>query len=109
MSTKYDLQYFIRRFEAIPHRMWGVGKFHPTTFSACARGHCRPERMATCFSYSGVERALLELAGDIAEVNNGAPENYLGVQLPYPQRHPKDRVLAYLRDLQKLEQREVES
>lgn len=106
MSTKYDLQYFIRFFERIPHRMWAVDEYRPSIWSACAYGHCRGLIRGTLLTYETPRsRSLSEItyySHSIKNVNDGETARY-------HQSHPKDRVLAYLRDLQKIEQREVES
>lgn len=87
---KYDVDYFIAKFEAIPEDLWMAGDFTDGV-RCCAFGHCGEKgwtnpltQESTCLS------SLLE--GEVARINDGNDDKY-------PQPTPKQRILAALRDL----------
>jgi hypothetical protein len=102
---QYTVDYFIKKFEAIPEKKWFVGDYHNSDKSkSCALGHC-------CFTVDGlydlmsVERRSLEkLFYDInvlvGDVNDGS-EFAKG---KFPQPTPKQRILAALYDIKKMQQ-----
>lgn len=115
---KYDVDYFIRKFEAILEKKWTVGPF------GCAYAHCgqyqtfnNPE----CDALSN----LFELHKDIMEwdlsrspKSTEVPTYYTYTWLvvdvnddddrtKYRQHSPKQRILAALYDIKKMQQKEV--
>ena len=101
MSTKYDRDYFIRKFEAIPDELWMTESYTDGT-RCCAYGHCgRRSAKHPCDDdpHTPESRALsvlFEAAGitflRVAPINDG-------YCLEYQQHTPKARILAALRDL----------
>lgn len=90
---KYNLEYFIAKFESIPEYKWLCGEFSDEYGECkCALGHCgvRQETDTPEGDY------LLELTDfDIAEVNDGVRGyDTLGST-------PKQRVVNYLKSLRK--------
>lgn len=89
--TKYDVQYFIDKFEAIPEEKWCVGVYvSGNDERMCALGHCGQYAVRTPES-----RGLIDVLGsvtEVAEINDGKHPGYL-------QPTPKQRVLAALRDV----------
>ena len=93
----YDVNYFIKKFEAIPDEKWVIGDFDGPNESHCAAGHCGMNRI---FGKSGIwpreYKALFELFRPI------------GIAIPvindekthrYQQETPKQRILAALYDI----------
>jgi hypothetical protein len=98
---KYDLDYFIAKFEAIPEEKWTVKKFERDG-KCCALGHCgfRENVQESGFvtnSLTGEGQALRSLAPDIILINDGI--NDLANYAPTP----KQRVLKHLRALKHME------
>lgn len=111
--TNYDVDYFIKKFKAIPDSLWTVEKFIDSSGRRCALGHCGLLAQ-TSFAYvnetntltaltSKFEEAaalinIFPLKGDglnmIAWINNGHHPKY-------QQPTPKARVLAALLDVKK--------
>lgn len=93
---KYDAQYFIEKFEAIPDELWCIGhSTHPDNAeSHCALGHCGTRKGIALNMFEDA-RALWNMFltddNDIASINDGTDERY-------QQRTPKERILAALRD-----------
>lgn len=96
MSTpKMDADYFITKFEAIPEDGWGTGAYVNGT-QCCALGWCgerEPGDPSYCKSH---EADALEVILDYRTVNIND-----GAALDYPQRTPRARILAALRDAKK--------
>lgn len=88
----YSVDYFIKKFSAIPDELWCVRGFNGPGGSHCAAGHCgmdgscggwlRPEAI-------GIRELFDDLGTDIAYVNDGGDERY-------KQPTPKARILAAL-------------
>lgn len=98
----YDVNYFIKKFEAIPEKFWVAGTQHGGNGTHCALGHCAtgegiydgqdtPEGLALNQILSILPKAkpYNTLAGPI---NNGWHERY-------QQSTPKQRILAALYDI----------
>jgi hypothetical protein len=89
-KSEYDVDFFIRKFEAIPDEKWCVGNYVRPDGRRCAYGHCGAS--------SGHEiadnkecRALGQiLSGQVEEINNGNYEDRTG---------PRARILAALQDV----------
>lgn len=102
---QYNVDYFINKFEAIPHRLWTIEKYQRGDGTCCALGHCGEDD--TNFATDGTPlpgwtkegRALSRLFGqagwDIAMVNDRADDRF-------PQNNPRDRVLAALHRMKEL-------
>lgn len=99
---EYTVDYFINKFEGIPEKEWcGNGCIHDTrTGQHCAYGHCDNDG-----AKSDMGKALTQVfinAGfpqdsTVANINDGAHEKY-------QQASPKQRILAALYDIKKLQQ-----
>lgn len=93
---KYDVDYFLNKFKAIPHSRWITGEFSDDKCRHCALGHC---------GYTTKERteegaALLRLVepathSSIVTINDYKYKHY---------KTPKGRIMAALRDVKKLQQ-----
>ncbi len=96
---KYDVDYYINKFSAIPSRKWTTGDFNNDKGRKCALGHCQvgmrdnwsPEAnqlnlmFRDAFWYEGVVLNVL------TEINDGTVEGSLSLG-----KHPKTRILAAL-------------
>jgi hypothetical protein len=92
-ETKYDVDYFIKKFEAIPEVNWTTGVFNDGCGRFCALGHCG-ETFGRTSQEAFALRDLLdfELNESITRINDGnCPE--------YDQPTPRARILAALRDI----------
>ncbi len=96
----YDVDYFISKFEAIPHNMWTTGTIGTETGPKCALGHCRdwsqgfPFGIVACNSKEGyaLDQLMMSKLGiNVEDINDGCPS--------YGEFTPKARVLAALRDI----------
>jgi len=84
--TKYNKQYFIDKFKAIPVNNWWVGGYiNPDNpKQKCALGHCNYcERMS-----------LGELIYCVASINDGRLEDYFKLG-----KTPKQRILTALKQV----------
>lgn len=107
METKFTVDYFIKKFEAIPEELWTIGIQQNEFGQRCALGHCMPtdflsqgKMLAPFGEDTGEGRALHNLFDNIltiwvTKVNNGTHPLY---QQPTPQQ----RILAALYDIKKL-------
>lgn len=103
---KYDVDYFLNKFQAIPEVRWTTGKFVRGN-KRCAGGHCgmgkQPKQTE---EYTHLERlfALLSVSSVTAEkmycivphINDGQTNEY-------QQPTPKQRIMAALYDIKKLQ------
>lgn len=93
MKTKYDRDYFIAKFEAIPEELWSV-KSYGTGGKHCAHGHCgqySEESVALAMLWETDEFESIPETISVA-INDGEDRRY-------QQPTPKQRILAALRDL----------
>lgn len=98
----YDVDYFINKFESIPEDEWYEGAYQYNE-KHCALGHCgaasddHPTKEAV---------ALKMLFGNkhyvIQTINDGGHEQY-------NQPTPKQRILAALYDIKKMQSKDIES
>lgn len=108
----YDVDYFIKKFQAIPEKFWN--DYTQTGYSDdrvthCAFGHCQtsgqwpgnedgsitPEGQALCEIFNSV--GMVVGSGKwITSINNGNVNEY-------PQPTPKQRILAALHDIKKMQ------
>lgn len=88
MKPKFDLDYFIHKFEAIPHSQWTTNDYTNAQGQHCALGHCS--------THTGEEAALRQLTEiEVSYVNDGKRGMMkLG-------KRPRTRVLRYLKQLKK--------
>jgi hypothetical protein len=102
-ENKYTVNYFIKKFKAIPNKQWCTGSYETETGNHCALGHCGFRDI----NYFGITRTdrrtdegreLLLILPDVAEINDG-------IHYSYSQATPRGRVLAALKDLKKGKQR----
>jgi hypothetical protein len=114
-NTKYDVDYFIAKFKAIPRKLWFTTHFanEMDHSQRCAFGHCGMSSWRTQGALTSEAHKLANLFGRtpkkkdslwrklfesgfyaLVTINNGANPDY-------PQKHPRDRVLAALRDIKK--------
>jgi len=95
MSEEYTVDYFIKKFEAIPEENWISGRYLSTD-GYCALGHCGERR----WGFTPESLALVDLFFDyelaVASVNDG--NSYM-----FPQPTPKQRVLAACRYIKALQ------
>lgn len=65
MELKYDKDYFIKKFEAIPGDRWIVNDFIDSEGRCCALGHCGVNHVV----YTDEGRALVALLGRGEQIN----------------------------------------
>lgn len=121
MENKFTVDYFLKKFEAIPEELWMVKYFSDGT-RCCAQGHCMTkeltQRIRDGYKSTVSDEAPKQpewqglllifsnggLLGDarqvIAKINNGNDPNY-------QQPTPKQRILAALADIKKLQEKET--
>lgn len=125
---EYTVDYFIKKFEAIPYRKWCIGKLVKNIkvlwwnrIQCCAQGHCFTKGtqiliLNKAFPFnvdSNKEAEFISLMhlfnavkdgvcmGDVVgEINNGRNPRY-------QQPTPKQRILAALYDIKKMQQPET--
>ncbi len=111
----YNVDYFIRKFEVIPEGNWSTGSYGCGSFR-CALGHCIYDDFGTNENkimyghiYGAEYVALLKLFNDgmenpdhcnVAKINDGKHDNY-------SQPTPKQRILAALYDIKKMQEPKV--
>jgi hypothetical protein len=92
--SKFTVDYFITKFEAIPEEKWCSGHHEDDIGRHCAAGHCG-ERDDI---HTDESQALCDLIpyrpfwGGVAQINDGLNDRY-------QQPTPKQRILAALRDI----------
>lgn len=95
----YDVNYFIDKFQKISASLWIVGAFGQQDFH-CALGHCGARCSSDVVPLSeasilvGIMRKHLNSFPSI--INDGLNSNY-------PQHTPKQRILAALQDIKKMQ------
>lgn len=97
---KYDVDYFLKKFDAIPEDDWCAGAFADSNGRHCAYGHCgvyevKEEGCITEISTSEGDQleAMFESSGMHAHLVND------GDTPAYQQPTPKQRILAALHDI----------
>lgn len=121
----YTVDYFIKKFEAIPENLWLSFDQGNWGGPCCALGHCRAssdnvsgdstpegEALQDLFYKNGlrVRNALFEMqyitpGGQfpaVAFINNG-------LVLEYAQRTPKQRILAALYDIKAMQSKDIDT
>lgn len=93
---EYTVDYFIKKFEAIPDNRWCVGELMNKAGQCCAYGHCGMREYDTeapeADALMKVERKLPSEPTCFASINNGEHP-------AYQQETPRLRILAALRDI----------
>ena len=100
---EYTVDYFIKKFEAIPEVNWLAGQYASSDNSVCcALGHCHERTdvrtlnpLLTQESMALRSLFLGWLGFDVSDVNDGYEEQY-------NQHTPKSRTLAGLYDIKRL-------
>jgi hypothetical protein len=94
--TKYTVDYFIKKFSAIPKKNWTTGKLQDPMNPdvRCAIGHCGMPSNAGRTEEAKALYRLIDPTSSTARINDGRDS-------AYPQKHPRSRVLAALRDIKK--------
>ncbi len=100
MTTSYTVDFFIEKFEGIPENRWIVGDYINDR-GCCAYGHC---------GMSGAFMVLNDQARQLYEIFKGNVNNYPnyindGHDKRYPQSTPKQRILAALYDIKKMQEK----
>lgn len=119
MDTIYNVDYFIKKFEAIPEEKWCTGSWKNGE-SCCANGHCgvmqsisptnESESLKNIFSVMKVTEVGTNMK--IEETKHGIGYSYVAVKIndgltkEYQQLTPKQRILAALYDIKKMQQPE---
>jgi len=93
----YDVNYFIKKFEAIPEDKWGVGDYERNG-KCCAYGHCGMHK-SNSQEGDALEMLFRKTDINVIGVNDGEDGRY-------KENHPKQRILAALYDIKKLQQKE---
>ena len=94
---KYDIDYFIAKFSAIPEEKWCTGKFMNDTGQCCALGFCLPGYKGTAELDEENNTEFLSIQTifgkikykDITDINDRR-------SVGFKQPTPKQRVLAAL-------------
>lgn len=93
----YTVDYFIRKFEAIPEWRWCVGLINGPLGTHCALGHCTGN---DSFPFTGeadsLARIFRTIEGMTSYINNGDDHRY-------KQETPKQRILAALYDIKRMQ------
>lgn len=91
MKTIYNVDYFIRKFEAIPEELWVSGSTGQPSGPRCAMGHCMDGHEVTDEMIKFCN--LFTDHGRVGYVVNN------GYDSTYQQPTPKQRILAALYDI----------
>lgn len=89
----YNIDYFIAKFEAIPEEKWTVNTFSGEEGKRCALGHCGEDEV----SRTEESNALCRIADyNMLIMINDDTTNRIGYG-----RHPKYRIVNYLKSLKR--------
>lgn len=99
----YDVSYFIKKFEAIPEELWCIWEQTDENYNHCALGWCgisdisKYKRWVNSINWNPEATQLQLILNDMtAQINNGYHEKY-------QQSTPKQRILAALYDIKKIQ------
>lgn len=102
---KYDVEFFINKFEAIPEDKWCTHRFGDGEGRHCALGHCEGEGWAITEETSALigisNKYSIPIFGDlctIAAINDGCLDN-TGT--------PKQRVVNFLKQVKQLQEEDL--
>lgn len=96
---KYTVDYFINKFEAIPETRW-VTMAYINEYGCCAMGHCGAQNDDCLTEESRALKMLFAVPYAVQHINDGRFSQY-------QQPTPKQRILAALYDIKKLQSPEV--
>jgi len=100
METNYTLEYFIQKFEAIPEKNWCTDVWYRDD-ACCAIGHCGVKAYVFTEDLNEAHALRDILAVDhvikVANINDGSNSRY-------KQPTPKQRILAALYDIKKMQE-----
>lgn len=115
---KFTVDYFIKKFEAIPYTKWVMLDWKDGAGGFCANGHCGVDLYGKAIyptmEGNGLRRVFSTLATDYIN-DKGMAYSVVaacindGDDYRYQQPHPKQRILAALYDIKKMEQVEIPS
>ena len=102
MQTQYTVDYFIKKFEAIPEDKWTT-RTYCLYDKRCAMGHCG----VSTYKNDGKEAdalrriVVIHFGTTVSLINDG--------DIPaYQQPTPKQRILAALYDIKKMQEKDIE-
>lgn len=110
----YTVDYFIQKFEAIPEGQWCTGQMEDIRGLKCANGHCG---LVASYQPNEEALALVEILRPLKRTNRASfPDDVLdvtacindGLTAEYPQPTPKQRILAALYDIKKIQSKDNE-
>lgn len=96
----YDVNYFIAKFSAIPEDKWCTDMYKDGD-KYCAYGHCGRGIFDMTVEAKHLSDLFEEIRTPVARINDGDPGNRI-----YRQSTPKQRILAALYDIKKLQEQE---
>lgn len=99
MNTKYNVDYFIKKFNAIPSKNWGTKQYKKGN-RFCAMGHCGvfSDGWRPVYNDEALELSTLfmtHIGTTVQYVNDNRNKNYRQSKI-------KDRVLSALYDIKEL-------
>lgn len=95
----YDVDYFIKKFEAIPEELW-IMCYAFIDGKCCALGHCGVRENNSSYTETDESSAISSLFGSrtmVWKINDGA-------DYKYRQPTPKQRILAALYDIKRMQE-----
>lgn len=94
----YDVDYYIKKFTAIPERKWTTRVLNIAgTDICCALGHCGERIMGTTMESRTLFSMFHKKLGvEVPTVNDGAPITMGYSDVPYLGDTPRERILAAL-------------
>lgn len=115
MENKYTVDYFIKKFEAIPEDKWAVQHLVTSSGARCAMGHCgghvneSEESASLAKLLSNLTGALPDQDISIYAINDGLDTIRLGYHFENKYtskkiRGAKQRILAALYDIKKMQE-----
>lgn len=97
-TMQYTLDYFIDKFSKIPDEKWITGDWWDGV-GCCAGGHCGARTSSTDVDeFNALGRFIYDVYG----YSTGVPDINDGKDTRYQQPTPKQRILAVLHDIKKL-------
>lgn len=94
---RYTVDYFIKKFSAIPENMWIVGSFGSPGRPRCALGHC----LDNTKEVESLQNLMKNFACYATSINDNKDSKY-------QQSTPKQRILAALYDIKTMQQSKAE-
>jgi hypothetical protein len=94
MSKRYDVDYFIAKFSAIPAKRWTTRTFDDSFGRRCAGGHCgmrAGDRYFEVPEYRALVGIVSKALGTFVSMIND------GLDPRFKQKTPRGRILAALR------------